>query len=65
MQDRPMCWVCPHPVDDPVFEAPCGHDGCSSVVFHGICLMRWRETRDEQIARFKDSVVILFERRSR
>jgi hypothetical protein len=34
----------------PVFEAPCGHDQCSSAVWHGICLMEWRERRQEYVA---------------
>ena len=49
MQDRPVCFRCDEPVQtngEMVFEAPCGHDGCSSAVFHGLCLMDWREKRD-------------------
>lgn len=48
VQDRPVCFGCGRTVDhDPVFAAPCDGDRCPSVVFHGLCLMRWRERRDE------------------
>ena len=48
VQDTPICFDCHEPVDSSlVFEAPCGHDGCPSAVFHGLCLMRWRELRQE------------------
>lgn len=48
MQDRPVCFECDKAVEtnsEMVFESPCGHDGCSSAVFHGICLFGWRERR--------------------
>ena len=46
MQDRAVCWHCTEIIEhDPIFEAPCGHDRCPSVVFHGLCLMEWREVR--------------------
>lgn len=49
MQDRPICFYCGEQVDhSPVFEAPCGHDAHSSAVFHGLCLMKFREFRDER-----------------
>lgn len=32
---------------DPIFASPCDHDDCASVVFHGLCLMSWREHREE------------------
>lgn len=50
MQDRPICFDCDQAITanaDMVFEAPCGHDGCASAVFHGLCLMTWREKRAE------------------
>ena len=48
VQRIPVCFGCQEDVDmDPIFEAPCGHERCPSVVFHGLCLMRWREIRDE------------------
>lgn len=46
MQALAVCYECHEPVDDPLFEAPCGHDGCPSAVFHGLCLMAWRERRE-------------------
>lgn len=52
MQNRPICWECVTKIEtnaDMVFEAPCGHDDCVSVVFHGLCLMTWREKRDQII----------------
>lgn len=48
MQDRPVCFECDRSIEtnsEMVFEAPCGHDGCSSAVFHAICLFKWREVR--------------------
>lgn len=46
MQDRPRCFGCSDVVEyDPLYEAPCGHDDCPSAVFHGLCLMEWREKR--------------------
>jgi hypothetical protein len=48
MQDRPICFECHRTVEyDPVFEAVCGHDGCPSAVFHGLCLMAFRERREQ------------------
>jgi len=44
----PICWWCEKEVDtDPIYEALCGHDECPSAVFHGLCLMSWRERREE------------------
>lgn len=48
MQDHPICFQCDRPIrDNPdiVFESPCGHDKCSSAVFHTVCLFDWREKR--------------------
>lgn len=48
MRKYPLCWDCLEEVDtDPIYEAVCGHDECPSAVFHGLCLMRWREQREE------------------
>jgi len=45
---HPRCWGCSEVVDDdPIFEALCGHDECPSVVWHPMCLMRWREHLEE------------------
>jgi hypothetical protein len=47
MQQYPICFDCGEDVEhSPVFEAPCGHDRCPSTVFHGVCLMAWRERRE-------------------
>lgn len=49
LQDVPVCFYfrCFEPVDrDLVFEAPCGHEDCPSAVFHPLCLMHWREHRE-------------------
>lgn len=62
-QSRPVCFVDARPVDHPVFEAACGHDGCPSVVFHPICLSNWRAHREAYLARFGEVIAILFERR--
>lgn len=48
MQDRPVCFQCDEPVQtnaEMIFEAPCGHETCSSAVFHPLCLFDWRERR--------------------
>lgn len=48
MQQRAVCFECDGEIEhSPIFEAPCGHQGCPSGVFHGTCLMNWREKRDE------------------
>lgn len=47
MRRYPICWDCEKEVsDDPIFESICGHEDCPSAVFHGLCLMRWREQRE-------------------
>ncbi len=54
VQTRPVCWHCGERVEhDPIFAAPCDHDECPSAVFHGLCLMEWREHRNrlEEAAR--------------
>lgn len=54
MQDRPVCFECVEPIEhSPVFESPCGHETCASATFHGLCLMSWREKRDEIVERMK------------
>jgi hypothetical protein len=50
IHDRPRCWLCVEIVEhDPIFAAPCDHDRCPSVVFHGLCLMEWREWREKRV----------------
>lgn len=66
--DRPVCFWCVwngrginerivSPVDA-VFEAICGHDGCPSVVFHGVCLMEFRSDVRFQEARARNDALI-------
>ena len=44
LQERAVCLECHDQIEhSPVFAAPCGHEGCPSAVFHGICLMEYRE----------------------
>lgn len=48
MQDRPICFDCRNVIEhSPIYEAPCGHDNCASAVFHGICLMEFRDRREK------------------
>lgn len=61
MQDRPVCLRCAEPVPhDPVYEAPCGHEGCPSAVFHGLCLMEWREYRIGFVQRMRERFQAMF-----
>lgn len=54
MQDRPICFECTTVVEhSPVYEAPCGHERCRSAVFHGLCLMEYRERRDSAEDKFE------------
>lgn len=58
LQDRPVCFYppCAEFIEkDFVFEAPCGHDDHPSAVFHPLCLMGWREFKEDmerEIKRF-------------
>ena len=67
MRRYPLCWDCGTEVDtDPVYEAICGHDTCPSAVFHGLCLMTWREKREEAykaIQRFFEEHIVIFARK--
>ena len=57
MQDRAVCFMCHYQIDhDPVFCAPCDHAECPSGVFHGLCLMEWREHRAQVLAQWKAHV---------
>lgn len=54
MQDRPICFKCDKTIEhSPIFEAPCGHDRCSSAVFHPVCLMEFRDRRDRAENKFE------------
>lgn len=58
MRRYPLCWGCTEEVDtDPIYESLCGHDDtCPTAVWHGLCLMRWREERDEALAKIRQFV---------
>lgn len=52
MQNRPVCFQCDKSIEtnsEMVFESPCGHDECSSAVFHALCLFDWRERRQRML----------------
>lgn len=57
IQERAICWGCDQTIEyDPIFAAPCDHERCSSAVWHGLCLMQWREdrtARDQSWARWR------------
>lgn len=54
LHERPLCFDCVKPVEyDPIYAAPCDHQDCPSAVFHPLCLMRWRERRDEAFREFR------------
>ena len=59
MHRLPVCFQCERPIEyDPIYAAPfCDHDECGSAVFHGICLMEWRERRDTVRQQATDSMV--------
>jgi hypothetical protein len=49
IQDRPVCWGCDELIEhSAVFAAPCDHPEHSSAVWHGLCLMEWRENREKR-----------------
>ena len=55
VQERPICWRCEAKVEyDPVYAAPCDHESCPSAVFHGLCLMEWREERNRAEEALRD-----------
>lgn len=54
IQDRPICFGCDEPIDNsPVFAAPCDHAEHPSAVWHGLCLMTWRENLQQRIQQFQ------------
>lgn len=54
VQTLPRCAGCSEPVEiDPVYAAPCDHEHHPSMVWHGLCLMDWREHRDRMKAAFQ------------
>jgi hypothetical protein len=57
VQDRPRCFECEYVVEyDAVYSPPfCEHEECSSAVFHGLCLMAWREKRDQRMAQLQNA----------
>lgn len=66
--DRPVCFWCSwneRPTNerlvnpsDAVFESLCGHDGCPSSVFHGLCLMEFRADERFASARQRNNALI-------
>ena len=51
IHERPRCFTGDGVVShDPVFAAPCDHAECPSVVWHPLCLMGFRENRDQRRA---------------
>ena len=60
LQDRPICFECHTSIDNsPIFEAPCGHDDCPSAVFHGACLMDYRDRSEQAPNRFEVMAVLV------
>lgn len=55
IHERPNCFSCERPVDyDPVFAPPFDDSPTSiSAVFHGLCLMEWRDRRQEVMERVR------------
>ena len=48
VQAVPVCNACEKPITDSVvYAATCDHDACPSACWHGVCLMEWRDERDE------------------
>lgn len=58
MRRYPLCWGCTKEVDtDPIYESLCGHDDtCPTSVWHGLCLMRWREEREEAFRKVREFI---------
>ena len=58
IQERPVCFDCEKRIDsnDFVFAPPFSDDPTDeSAVFHPLCLMRWRERREELQARYREA----------
>lgn len=59
IQEKPVCFGCELPIDDPqqvVYAPPFVDDLASiSAVFHGLCLMSWRERRAEVRERMRQA----------
>jgi hypothetical protein len=54
LHERPICYQCDSPIEENaeiLFAAPCDHDRCPSAVWHGLCLMQWREHREVLLER--------------
>lgn len=51
IQTQPICFGCEERIEsvtDAVFAPPwCDHPQCASASFHGLCLMTWRDRRQE------------------
>ena len=59
MQEVPICFNCGEGVSvaDSVFEAPCGHDEHPTAIWHGLCLMDWRDNREVMAKRMRVIIV--------
>lgn len=62
IQDRPVCFDCEQPIDhSPVYAPPFEDDPTAlSAVFHGLCLMGWRERRVEIMERARQARAAFF-----
>lgn len=58
IQQAPVCYHCSEPVEgNPVYAPPlCDHQGCASAVFHGVCLMEFREWREDRMAELREAI---------
>lgn len=59
IHELPICFDCNERIerlDEAIFASPWYDEDpqAPTACFHGLCLMRWRERRDELIARIKD-----------
>lgn len=66
--DRAVCFWCAwneRPANDrfispadAVFESLCGHEGCPTMTFHGLCLMEFRDDARFKAARDRNNALI-------
>lgn len=57
IQTFPRCFGCERQVEYGAVYAPptCDHEECPSAVFHGLCLMEWRERREQLQERAREA----------
>lgn len=59
MQTRAVCFLCRTVIEhSPVFAAPCDHQEHPSAVWHGICLMEWREKYQDRMKEFRNGIEV-------